>query len=131
MTNDSYTNDMPAKWLLHSIYQDYDGDRLATYKCSRCLAINDEKTPYCPHCGAKMEDKEKRQRTMNSKWTNVGKSMIINLENAEEQYKVLGYLHRTILQLRCEHCRKITMVDSSIVYDFCPHCGARMDNEEN
>ncbi len=68
---------------------------------------------------------------MNSKWTNVGKTMIINLENAMEQYKVFGYPHRIELRLRCENCRKITMVDSSIAYNFCPHCGAKMDSEEN
>lgn len=60
------------------------------------------------------------------KWEKVGEQMLINLENAREQYAELGYPHRKILNLRCSSCRKVTMVDSSIAYDFCPHCGADM-----
>ncbi len=41
-------------WILHNTYRDYDGDILATYKCSRCSTLNDEETPYCPKCGSKM-----------------------------------------------------------------------------
>lgn len=59
-------------------------------------------------------------------WEKVGEQMLINLENAREQYAELGYPHRKILNLRCSSCRKVTMVDSSIAYDFCPHCGADM-----
>ena len=63
------------------------------------------------------------------KWEKVGEQMLINLENAREQYAALGYPHRKILILRCSSCRKVTMVDSSIAYDFCPHCGADMREE--
>ena len=55
-----------------------------------------------------------------------GKQMIVNLENAREQYAVLGYPHRNELKLQCSCCRKITMVDETIAYNFCPHCGADM-----
>lgn len=64
------------------------------------------------------------------KWEKVGEQMLINLENAREQYAELGYPHRKILNLRCSSCRKVTMVDSSIAYDFCPHCGADMREAE-
>lgn len=59
-------------------------------------------------------------------WIDCGKQMIINLENAREQYSVLGYPHRNELRLQCSSCGKITLVDESIVYEFCPHCGAMM-----
>ena len=62
-----------------------------------------------------------------SKWEIVGKQMVINLENAREQYKDLGYPHRTILKMRCPLCRKITLCDESILYEFCPHCGEKLD----
>ena len=65
------------------------------------------------------------------KWEKVGEQMLINLENAREQYAELGYPHRKILNLRCSSCRKVTMVDSSIAYDFCPHCGANMREERD
>lgn len=57
----------------------------------------------------------------------VGKQMVVNLENAREQYAELGYPHRNILKLQCDHCRKITMVDASIMYKYCPHCGEKME----
>ncbi len=63
---------------------------------------------------------------MGNRWEKVGENMIINLENAREQYKELGYPHRIELLLRCDSCRKITIVDSSIAYRFCPHCGKEM-----
>lgn len=59
-------------------------------------------------------------------WNLVGKQMVINLANAREQYSELGYPHRNILQVQCDKCRLITMVDESIRYDYCPHCGADM-----
>ena len=61
----------------------------------------------------------------------VGSTMMINLENAREQYKVLGYPHRIELRLRCSNCNKITFVDASINYDFCPNCGADMRGNGN
>lgn len=59
-------------------------------------------------------------------WNLVGKQMVINLANAREQYSELGYPHRNILLMQCDRCRLITMVDESIRYDYCPHCGADM-----
>ena len=59
-------------------------------------------------------------------WNLVGKQMVINLANAREQYSELGYPHRNILQMQCDKCGLITMVDESIRYDYCPHCGADM-----
>lgn len=70
-------------------------------------------------------------RVVRGKWEKVGEQMLINLENAREQYAELGYPHRKILNLRCSSCRKVTMVDSSIAYDFCPHCGADMRGNAN
>ena len=61
------------------------------------------------------------------KWIKKGKQMHINLENALEQYRVLGYPHRNILELQCDTCNMLTMVDSTIKYEFCPHCGEPMD----
>lgn len=60
------------------------------------------------------------------RWIERGKDMYINLENAREQYKALGYPHRNELKLQCSACNKITMVDESIAYQFCPHCGTDM-----
>lgn len=64
-------------------------------------------------------------------WEDAGKQMLINLENAREQYSVLGYPHRTESKRRCSVCRKITLVDASIEYKYCPHCGARMKGAED
>lgn len=63
------------------------------------------------------------------KWIKKGAQMHINLDNAREQYTELGYPHRNISVLMCDVCRKITLVDESIKYNFCPHCGADMRGE--
>lgn len=59
-------------------------------------------------------------------WKRLGKEKYINLATANEQYKVLGYPHRNIERLRCSECGMHTLVDETIAYDFCPHCGADM-----
>lgn len=66
-----------------------------------------------------------------NRWINVGKQMVINLENAREQYRALGYPHRIILKQQCSICRKVTLVDDSISYNFCPHCGAKMEADND
>lgn len=43
---------------------------------------------------------------MKSYWKQVGKQKIINLDNANQQYKELGYPHRNILILQCQKCKK-------------------------
>jgi len=62
-------------------------------------------------------------------WTKMLDRKFINTNRHEEQLQkeVLGYGGRVIENLRCSVCRKVTMVDNSILYSFCPHCGARMD----
>lgn len=102
---------------------------------SRQAAIRivcDDECEDCPDGGCDMYRRLKRltaadvRPVVRGKWEKVGEQMLINLENAREQYAELGYPHRKILNLRCSSCRKVTMVDSSIAYDFCPHCGADM-----
>ena len=44
----------------------------------------------------------------------------------KQQKEALGYGGRVIEKLRCTACNKLTMVDSSIRYDYCPHCGEKM-----
>lgn len=58
------------------------------------------------------------------KWENAGQVMLLNMETARDQYSDLGYPHRKYKKLRCPECRKITLVDETIEYRFCPHCGA-------
>lgn len=76
--------------------------------------------------GCKCEKVEPKR----GEWVVFNKQMLINLENAREQYKELGYPHRTELGLQCSNCRKVTYVDSGIKYEFCPHCGAKMEVQE-
>lgn len=59
-------------------------------------------------------------------WNEIGRHKVFNLETAAEQYKQLGYPHRNILHLQCSNCNKVTCVDDSIEYKFCPHCGINM-----
>ncbi len=78
---------------------------------------------------AENDELQKVRPVVRGRWEKVGEQMLINLENAREQYAALGYPHRKIFNLRCSSCRMVTMVDSSIAYDYCPHCGADMRGE--
>lgn len=60
-------------------------------------------------------------------WEKCGEFKFINLDNAGQQYKELGYPHRPYTAQTCSRCRMTTIVDKTIMYDYCPHCGARMD----
>lgn len=53
----------------------------------------------------------------------------IVLEDCKEQMETLGYVHRNYINIRCSKCRKVTIVDSSVRYTYCPHCGADMHKE--
>ena len=85
----------------------------------------------CSECDAWNVYKNYAQPQRTGRWIRDGEQMIINLENARKQYAVLGYPHRKYLKLECSVCKKITLVDSSIKYEFCPHCGADMRGEHD
>lgn len=48
---------------------------------------------------------------------------------AQEKADKAGYV-RYVVNLKCSACGKITMVDNSIKYNFCPNCGADMRGEK-
>lgn len=50
-------------------------------------------------------------------------SIYVNLENAAEQYRALGYTHRNILHIKCPTCGKIAFCDESILCRYCYQCG--------
>ena len=43
--------------------------------------------------------------------------------------EVLGTEWMTMIRQRCSECNKVTMVDGSILYKYCPHCGSEMRSE--
>lgn len=64
------------------------------------------------------------------RWIILGERKMIALDGgAERQYKELGYPHRNVLSMSCSECRMTTMVDASIAYKYCPHCGAEMEQD--
>lgn len=66
-----------------------------------------------------------------NKWNYAPNRKAIFLDSVCEQYKTLGYPHRIILAFQCSECNMVSMVDKSHgKYDFCPNCGAKMDEEE-
>ena len=64
------------------------------------------------------------------KWEKVGEKAMICLDNCLEQFEAMGKLTRKEEAFKCTCCHKITLVDNSILYEFCPHCGAVMDESE-
>lgn len=73
----------------------------------------------------------KKQQTIEERktgeWEVTGERKFVALDgSAEKQYRELGYPHHNVLNMRCSNCNMTTMVDASIAYGFCPHCGAKM-----
>ena len=113
--------------------------------CSMCANHNDESK--CRKCKAitldmfkwkhgdeaekllKSETLAEFRPVVHANWTVLTKRKAIFLDNANEQYKALGFPHRNILQMRCSNCGVFTQVDDSIAYEYCPHCGAKMDGD--
>ena len=71
-----------------------------------------------------------RVNVMRSEWEYVNQYKVIRCGTSieKDQKAALGYGGRLIYTLRCKACNMRTMVDASIAYDHCPHCGARMIN---
>ena len=66
-------------------------------------------------------------------WIYQSSRKFINTDVSEEklQKEILGYGGRVVLNLQWSVCRKVTMVCNSISYEYCPHCGAKMDGDTN
>lgn len=47
-----------------------------------------------------------------------------------ERKEIFGTTKRTCNRLKCSKCKKAVVIDDTIAYAYCPHCGARMDAEE-
>lgn len=45
--------------------------------------------------------------------------------------ELFGTEWRTMRRIKCSLCNKITLVDETILYEYCPHCGAKMDGEQH
>lgn len=43
-----------------------------------------------------------------------------------EAKELFGTEWRTMRRIKCSLCNKITLVDDTILYEYCPHCGAKM-----
>lgn len=67
--------------------------------------------------------------TDNSKWVCVEEYPVINLKFADVMLKELGHCETMFVKMWCDRCHKVTMVDASIFYRFCPHCGAEKEND--
>lgn len=48
-----------------------------------------------------------------------------------EMKKDTGKGYHTYINARCSKCRMITIYNDSILYEYCPHCGARMEESED
>ena len=46
-----------------------------------------------------------------------------------ERKAIFGTTKRTFNRLKCSGCKKVVVVDDTIHYAYCPHCGAKMEGE--
>ena len=47
-----------------------------------------------------------------------------------ERKEIFGTTKRTCNRLKCSKCKKVVVIDDTIAYAYCPHCGAKMDAKE-
>jgi ribosomal protein S27E len=92
---------------------------------SVCYRIESVSTSYADKCGDFGSEKtghwirEKERHFLDTR-TN---------ENVEMK-EATGKGYHTYINVQCSKCRKITIHDDSILYQYCPHCGAKMESEE-
>lgn len=46
-----------------------------------------------------------------------------------ERKEIFGTTKRTFNRLKCSKCKMVVVIDDTIAYAYCPHCGAKMDTE--
>lgn len=46
--------------------------------------------------------------------------------SGHEQKELFGTEWRVMERRRCSSCHKVLLVDDSIAYEYCPHCGAKV-----
>jgi Zn finger protein HypA/HybF involved in hydrogenase expression len=65
-------------------------------------------------------------------WEDRGSFKVIRCDSGVEttQKKWLGFGGRVMVRLQCSNCHKITMLDETIRYNYCPHCGTKMVDEK-
>ena len=90
--------------------------------CSRCgmdaLTEGDYRqvrSDYCPHCGARMYDEDKT--VVHAYWRGI----------EGDGYDPDGNIVWDTFE--CSNCGKEHYADGEPEWDYCPHCGARMDGE--
>ena len=86
------------------------------YVCSECNRRYNHNWPYCPHCGAKMENAAPENDEEQSHWISLGHQS--------------GFLkHPYSEDFKCSNCgyEQYTIFNSPP--DICPHCGQKMNGE--
>ena len=65
------------------------------------------------------------------KWIEDGSFKYKHGGRNSEVKELFGTEWRVIRRIKCSLCNKITLVDETILYEYCPHCGAKMRGEED
>lgn len=63
------------------------------------------------------------------RWIEDGSFKYKNGGRNSEAKELFGTEWRTMRRVKCSLCNKITLVDDTILYEYCPHCGAKMEEE--
>lgn len=101
----------------------------AGYDCCNCPI--DKNAGPCFHTLAKEALAYIRGLKKTGYWTRVKATECITRNADFEKLKksVLGYDGFVLNTLQCSACRKVTLVDRNIRYQYCPHCGAKLMTE--
>ena len=105
-----------------------DADALEKEMCSGC-EYNKNKYANCDDCAIANAPTIDAEPVKHGEWETglLREFRDTNIE-AQEKADKAGYV-RYVVNLKCSACGKITMVDNSIKYNFCPNCGAKMNKD--
>lgn len=95
--------------------------------CTDCKEYDQEK--HCCHRWSKVirnTVEELKAEREEGEWIDSGTFKYKHGGKGEEAKRLFGTEWRTMQRVACSVCNKTTLVDNTIAYEFCPHCGARM-----
>ena len=68
-----------------------------------------------------------RDAVKHGHWVDDGKFKYKHGGTGHEAKELFGTEWWTMERRKCSVCYKVSLVDDSILYGYCPHCGAKMD----
>ena len=122
--------------LIEDLEYDIELDARALDDADLLIGINRDLAQFDKDCKQNAVDMLKKAPTVDAepirhgRWIEDGSFKYKHGGRNSEAKELFGTEWRTMRRIKCSLCNKITLVDDTILYEYCPHCGAKMDVEQ-